>query len=325
MPEKSSARAIFKIAGLFALAATLSGCATLPADSKLETVDYLACLVTDGDATKPGLNDSSLYSLNQAVVTFGIKKSVSETNPAKFEAVASKLVKNKCNFIAVVGSRFTEFLEPLVSTSPQVHFLFVTDGSDKSLLKADLQNLAIYRVDVYEAGLLAGHLAASVSGNQQIGILCGNSVSASYLSGVRAGASAYDAENETNTTVNARNTAFSDVLMPYGCRDEIPKLDADYRMPFTLVGFGRDLFFDPALELLKPKVAATVIPQAGPRLFEAIASDLESEFIGGPLGSTVASLGNSGLVISAEHAIALPDGELEQLRTLAETYEMSFK
>ena len=324
VPEKSRKSSIAKIIGLIALGGLLSGCAELPKDAPIDAVTYRACLVTDGEATKPGLNDSSLYSLNQAVVTFGIKKTVNETNPSKFEAVVGKLLKAKCNLVAAIGSRFADFMVPLANANPETHFLFITEGSDRSLLKADLQNLASYRVDVYEAGLLAGYVAASISENSQLSTLCGNSVNASYLAGVRAGAVAFDVEQETSTTVNAGAEAFSDVLLPYGCRDEIP-LGTDYRTPFKLVGYGRDLYYEPELELAKPFVAATIIPQAGARLLEIIAADLESEYIGGTLGSTVATYGNGGLVISDEHALPLTSGELEKLRALAEEYETSFK
>jgi hypothetical protein len=77
--------------------------------------------------------------------------------------------------------------------------------------------------------------------------------------------------------------------------------------------------------MLKPQIAATVIPQAGPRLLELIADDLESEFIGGALGSVGASFTNGGLVISQEHDVPFPAGELEKLEALAETYEISLK
>ena len=324
MPEKSRKSSKAKIVGLIALAGLFSGCSELPKDAPVDEVSYRACLVTDGDATKPGLNDSSLYSLNQAVVTFGIKKTVSETNPSKFEANVGKFLNAKCNLVAVVGSHVTDFMVPMANANPETHFLFITEGSDRSLLNADLQNLASYRVDVYEAGLLAGYVAASISENRQLSTVCGNSVNASYLSGVRAGSEAFDLEQETITTLNAGTAAFSDVLIPYGCRDAIP-LGTDYRTPFKLVGYGRDLFFDNELELAKPFVAATIIPQAGSRLFEIIAADLESEYIGGTLGSTVATYGNGGLVISDEHNLQLPNGELEKLRALAEEYETSFK
>jgi hypothetical protein len=234
------------------------------------------------------------------------------------------LLKEKCNLIAIVGSRFTDYMVPLANSNPETHFLFITEASDRSLLKADLQNLASYRVDVYEAGLLAGYVAASISESRQLATLCGNSVNSGYLAGVRAGAAAFDVEQETNTTVNAGAVTFSDVLLPYGCRDEIP-LGTDFQTPFKLVGYGRDLYFEPELELVKPFVVATIIPQAGSRLLEIIAADLESEYIGGTLGSTVASYGNGGLVISDEHALPLPAGELEKLRVLAEEYETSFK
>lgn len=326
MPEKSLTRAILRVAGAFALAGLLSGCTTLPSDSKVETVEYQACLLTDGDARRPGIADSAVYSLNQAVVTFGIKKNIVESNPSKFEVASNTLVKAKCNLIAIAGSRFTPLIQPLVEANPDIHFLFITDGDDRSLLAANLENLAVYRIDVYESGLLAGHIAASVTANRQLGVVCGSAVNQQYLEGIRAGVEAYDLENETNTTVYSGTSmvAIADVLLPFGCRDQIPN-ETDNRMPFKLVGYGRDLYADPELSPSKSLVAATVVPQAGPRLFEIIAADLESEFIGGTLGSMVASFGNGGLVISDEHEVPLPSGELDALKLLAQQYETSFK
>lgn len=326
MPEIPENRAILKIAGFLALAGMLTGCSELPKDAPIESVDYRACLVTDGDATKPGLADSAVFSLNQAVVTFGIKKKVVESNPSKFVRTIGELVKSKCDFIAVVGSRFTALVQPQVEANPGTNFLFVTDGSDRQLLAANLENLAVYRVDVYEAGLLAGHLSASASETHELVVSCRGAVDLRYFDGVRAGARAFDAEAQTSTTVNSSGALLEnpDVMLVYGCRDEIPT-NGDDLARFKLVGYGLDLFFDPAIEIAKPSVLATVIPQAGARLLEAIGADLESEFIGGTLGSTVASYGNGGLIISDEHLVAYPAGELEKLKVLAEEYETTFK
>lgn len=326
VPKNLKSRPVTAAATLFALAGMLSGCSTLPADSPTEAVDYRACLVTDGDPNRIGINDSSLYSLNQAVVTFGIQKTVVATNPSKFETTMNRLVKAKCNLISVVGSRFAESLVGVVSANPETHFLFITDGLDPEILGTDLENLAVYRIDVYEAGLLAGHAAASFSENRELAIVCGSSVNVRYLDGVRAGVSAFDSQNKVTTrlTSDGNLNRLTDVILNYGCRDQIPTDDA-YVDSFKVVGFGRDLYFDPAFENQKALIAATVIPQAGPRLLELIAADLESEFIGGPLGSTVASFNNGGLLMSQEHEVAYPAGELDALKALATQYEISLK
>ena len=326
MPENFINRRVSVAAGLLALAGLLSGCSTLPADSKIEPVDYRACLVTDGAANLVGINDSSLYSLNQAVVTFGIQKTVVESNPAKFENTIKRLVKAKCNLISVVGSRFEASLTNFVAANPQTHFLFTTDGSDSKILRSDLDNLAVYRLDVYEAGLLAGHLAASFSENRELAVVCGNSVNLRYLAGVRAGVAAFDSESSLTTRVSTDGivSGLTDVVLNYGCLDQIP-ISETSTPSFKLIGFGRDIYLEPELETLKPQIAATVIPQAGPRLLELIAADLESEFIGGALGSVGASFTNGGLVISQEHEVPFPAGEIEKLEALAETYEISLK
>lgn len=326
MPEKSTRRPILKLAGFFALAGLLSGCATLPADSKVETVDYLACLVSDGDVTTTGLNESSLYSLNQAVVTFGIQKVVVETTPSKFKNEADKLAQKPCNLITIVGARFTDLVQPLVEANPDTNFLFITDESETALLSADLSNLAIYRVDLFEAGLLAGHIAASISETRQLAVVCKSAGDSQFYRGVQAGLLKFDEESGTTTSLNTKSLAAApiDVYLPFRCQDELPGI-LEAAGNYKMVGFGRDFFLAPKFSDYKEFVAATIIPQVGPRLFEAITADLESEFIGGTLGSLAATFGNAGLVVSEEHSLALPPGELEKLRSLAEQYEMSFK
>lgn len=326
MPENFINRRVSVAAGLLALAGLLSGCSTLPVDSKIEPVDYRACLITDGDASTTGLNESSLYSLNQAVVTFGIQKTIVESSPSKFSKNVDKLIKGSCNFIAIVGANFTDLIQPKVETNPNINFLFITDESETKLLSADISNLAIYRVDAYEAGLLAGHLAASITSTRQLSVVCDDAGDTLFYHGVVTGLRKFDEEFGTTTSANTHSMAVApvDVYLPYLCQNELPGILAAAGNS-KIVGFGRDLYLDPRLSESKEFVAATIIPQAGPRLFEAIASDLESEFIGGPLGSTVASLNNGGLAISQERDIAFPAGELEKLKALAMEYEISLK
>lgn len=325
MPENKPSRAIASISAVLAFAGLLSGCATLPEDATIEPVDYRACLVTDGAADRAGLNDSALYSLNEAVVSFGIKKTIIAANPSKFIKVTDKLIKAECHLIAVVGSRFSESLKDVVATNPATNFLFITDGSDRALVAEDLPNLVVYRIDLYEAGLLAGHIASSFTETRSLTVVC-NRTATPFLSGVKAGAAQFDLENGTLTLVNSglMQTPSSDVLLPYNCTKPIV-LQPDSPSNNKLVGYGRDLYLEPSLAEVKESIGATIIPGAGPRLLEAIAADLESEFIGGKLGSTTASFGNGGLLISDEHAIALPSGELQKLKDLAMAYETSFK
>ena len=327
MPENLKSRAVTTTAAVFALAGMLSGCSTLPADSPIEPVNYRACLVTDGNASTTGLNESSLYSLNQAVVTFGIQKTIVESSPSKFAKNLDKLVKQSCNFITIVGARFTDLLQPNVESNPNINFLFITDEPEARILSADLSNLAVYRVDIYEAGLLAGHLAASITATRQIAVVCEKAGDSLFHRGVNAGLRKYDEESGTTTSANTHSMSVApiDVYLAYRCQNELPGYLEAAAGSFKVVGFGRDFYFNPRLSDAKEFVAATIIPQAGARLFEAIAADLESEFIGGRLGSTVASFNNGGLVISQEHEVSLPAGELEKLQAVASDYEISLK
>jgi hypothetical protein len=120
-------------------------------------------------------------------------------------------------------------------------------------------------------------------------------------------------------------TAMSSMRVMVGCKDELNINSAGYTVLTRATGFGRDLFFNTSLGEQNKFVAATVVPQIAPRLLEVIASDLEGDFIGGSLGSAVASFGNGGLKISPEHEVPFPSNVLKQLEQLALDYEITLK
>lgn len=309
------------------LVATLaaSGCSSLPADAPITAVDYRACLVLEDDENRPGLNETSTYAVNQAVVTYGVKKTISTSTPQKLATAVKKLVKSECRLIIVVGSAFTTSLAPAVASNPETNFLLITDAKFDTFTGTDIQNLAVHRIDLYEAGLLAGNLAASLSEANEISAVCANTMNENYLQGLRAGAAEFDLSAETSTTISTEFIlqSGSDVLLPFGCLDELPTDTIGFRIPFIIIGFGRDLYLNKNLaESVRSRIHSTLIPQIGAKILEVIASDLENDFIGGLVGSTVGTFGTGGIALGDEHEIPW-DTTQERLAGLASKYEVS--
>lgn len=315
------------IAIVSALAVALSGCAQLPAPAPTSEVNYRACLITEGATDAMGVNEVADYAIKQAVATYGVKRTVQKSTPAKLASSVEKLNQQGCNLIVFSGDNYSPYIDDVVMTRPETNFVYLAQSAQPNLIRADRDNLAIYQIDMYEAGLLAGHLAASMSELNRVAILCEQPGRETFIEGVRAGVERFGADNsllvEFNVGIAASATSSMRVLV--GCKDEL-KINVDGSTVLTRVtGFGRDLYFNSVLGEQNKVVAATVIPQIAPRLLEVIASDLEGDFIGGSLGSAVASFGNGGLKVSPEREVTFPSNELKQLEQLALDYEITLK
>jgi basic membrane protein A len=327
VPENSAKFRFRLIASLSALTFALTGCSELPASAPITPVNYRACLVTEGSADDNAVNALADYSIKQAVVTYGIQRSVSQSTPAKFAATVKKMVAQKCNLVVVSGSGFASQLSTVVAAMPAENFVYLSDSSASELLKADLQNLSIYEIDLYEAGLVSGYVAASISVSHVVTMACGTRVSETYLEGARAGAARFDQVGMTNTRVNpAAGLAvdYTDVLLTAGCVGDLAPIGQDPKV-VAMIGYGPDLYLNQSLGDAKSRVATTVIPQIGSRLLEIIASDLEGDFIGGSLGSTVAHYGNGGLQLSPNHDFSLSGTVVNELQSVTTDYEAGLK
>ena len=324
MPEKFNRGRSARIACVLGLALALSGCAPLPNNAPVINVNYRACLFVQGDANSVGINELATYGLNQAVVTYGVQKTISVIEPSEFDATISK--SKKCNLVLIAGSSFNASIPAAVQAHPEINFVLLTDGEVGSLFKATPDNLAVYQVDQFEAGLLAGHLAASFSQSHEVLTVCDPKSVPKYLAGVRAGVAAFDLQTSTKTVLatDRMSTIAADVLVPLGCTDQIPDA-ASFQIAHVVVGYGRDLFFNQKFADSPARVATTIEPQVIAKVLEVIASDLEGDFIGGVLGSMTATFGNGGLALAAEHEVNLSGVELDRLKTAATDYETSSK
>lgn len=315
------------IALVASVALTLSGCAELPDPAPITPVDYHACLMTETATDSMGVNEVADYAMKQAVATYGVKRTVLRSSPAKFVGSVQKLHKQGCNLIVLTGDGFAPQVDEMVMTRPETNFLYITESAMPDLIRADRDNLALYQLDLYEAGLLAGHLAASMAELSTIAVLCELPEKRQFVSGIRAGISKFNdgSTAQVEFAAGAMASADASVRIAVGCDGELAVGSSDPNQAARFIGYGQDLYLNPILGEYKKNVAATIIPNVRPRILEVIASDLEGDFIGGSLGSVFAKFANGGLVISQEHEIAFPAGELDQLERIALDYETTLK
>ena len=315
MPEKKYRARL--IATLATLTLALTGCAELPKDAPISEVNYRACLETETDSDALGINEVADYSVKQAVVTYGVKRTVQKSSAKKFESNTSKLVKSGCNLIVLSGVGFSANVANVVASHPEVNFLYLTDRPESKLLAENLDNLAVYQIDVYEAGLLIGEIASSFSTDGRVASECLPPGRETLVAGIRAANPGFE--------ISKTAPSYSTVRVLLGCPGDQTINLADYSVAKKLVSFGGDLYLNPAFADAKPYIAATVIPSIRPRILEVIASDLEGDFIGGRLGSNVALYGNGGLTISSEHEVVYPTNLLKRLEQVALEYEVTLK
>ncbi|MFM2384827.1 MAG: hypothetical protein RL166_701 [Actinomycetota bacterium] len=314
------------IALVSALSLALSGCAELPAPAPISEVNYRACLVTEGATDAMGVNEVADYGIKQAVATYGVKRTVQKSSPAKLATNVEKLHKLGCNLFVLSGEGFSTYIDEIVMTRPETNFVYLAESAQPALIRADRDNLAIYQIDMYEAGLLTGHLAASMSELKTVAILCEQPGRETFIEGLRDGVERFGADNAVVVDFNLGPAATtSSMRVMIGCKGELEINGVGYTVLTRATGFGRDLYFNNVLGERNKFVAATLIPQIAPRILEVIASDLEGDFIGGSLGSAVASYGNGGLKVSPEHDVPFPSNELQQLEQLALDYEITLK
>lgn len=329
VPEKTFKQKSSLLAAISCLTLALTGCTSLPQDAPTLDVNYQSCLITQSATDAMGINEVADYAVKQAVVTYGVKRAVMQTKASKFASGVKTLVSKGCDLVVVSGRNFGSPLGAVVAANPEVNFLYIADIAQPKLVAADLSNLVVYQIDMYEAGLLAGHLAASMSEQHTLGILCTPVDYTKFLAGIRAGVSRHsvDSGSFTEIKVGELSGTMSSMRIAMGCKDELQFNGlADYSVDTRVIGFGLDLYNNTDLVVDNKKfVAATVIPNLAPRILEIIASDLEGDFIGGTLGSTVGNYGNGGLLISAEHEVPYPVNELKKLEQLAQDYEVTLK
>jgi len=333
VPEKSSTMKPSRLAMISIAVLLLTGCAELPSDAPVTPVDYKACVVEQKAESLSPLAELADYGVKQAVVTYGIGRSVFTVTDSQFRATVQKQLKQKCSLFVVSGVGFENQLVEVAKMNPSANFVYISDQSSSALVFANLENLVVFSADTFEAGLITGFLAAGLTDNGRV--LTGVCPVPSFIEPFKAG---YDdgivkySSLSGNPVENIRyfdtlpaNGPFQpDVALIGGC----PKSETTYVLNNTeakWVGYGRDLYTDSSMSKLKTRLAANIEPQIGAKVLELIGADLEGDFIGGTFGSFHATYGNGGLQLSPEHDINIPPALIELLKTAALDYETSLK
>lgn len=315
-------------ASLFALTA----CASLPADAPIEKVDYRACLITQDDpfGRATGLGELSEYGVKQAVVTYGVGFEKVSSTKEKFAAGVKSLAKKGCNAIVATGPDFGNQVATSAVANPSINFLYVGADQDMAVVDGSVGNLAVYRVDLFEAGMVQGYVAASLSKSNRVGLFSQPEVNdAGIQAGVRAGVGIYDFEHGTQTSVmilgflpsNSESAEAADVVLIPSNADITRALPAIVSSKVTLVALGGDLYENDEVKEVRSQIFASVHLEVAARIMEMIAADLEGEFIGGSLGSTVATFGNGGIKLSPEHEQNYANGLVDAIQKFTLDYE----
>ena len=328
MPENSSRRKASLIAWISVATFALAGCAELPNAAPTTPVDYRGCVLSQSDSSDSTLAEVSNYSMNQAAVTYGIKRTDLEVTSAKLNSGVKKLAKAGCQLVVVSGSGFGSAMPATASSFPDINFIYVSERAEPEISAANLDNLVSYGVDLYEVGIISGYLAADLSQLHYVSLGCSSEIGETLLSGARFGASNFDSEHDVTTRVVARagtmataETSLPDVELVAGCAKSFVANDSVR----AYIGYGRDNYLDTRFETAKNKIATTVVPQLGSKILEVVASDLEGDFIGGNLGSVTATYGNGLLALSPDRDIAINAETLTKLQTVVADYEATLK
>jgi hypothetical protein len=328
VPENSSRRKASLIAWISVASVALAGCAELPNAAPITPVDYRGCVLSQSDSNDSTLSEVATYSMNQAAVTYGIKRTDLEVTSGKLTSGVKKLAKAGCQLVVVSGSGFGSAIASTASDFPKVNFIYVSEKAEPKISAANLDNLVAYGVDLYEVGIISGYLAADLSQLHYVSLGCSSEIGETLLLGAKYGASKFDSENAVETKVVARvgtmvtsETVLPDVELLAGCAKSFVANDAVR----AYIGYGLDNYLDSRFETVKNKIATTVVPQLGSKIMEVVASDLESDFIGGNLGSVTATYGNGLLTLSPDRDIAIDADTLTKLQTVVADYEATLK
>ena len=196
--SRSSAAKALSLAAVSAL--VLSGCAAAPEEAPVaaETVDFLACAVSDeGNWNDKSFNEAVYTGLTQAETELGVQISALESaTPEDFEPNLQASVDAGCDLIIGVGFALGDAITKISAENPTVNFALVDSTSESPNVKALLFETA-------EAGFLAGYASADFSTSKTLGTYGGlpfPSVT-DFMTGFYFGAMQWGMDNDTEVTV----------------------------------------------------------------------------------------------------------------------------
>jgi basic membrane protein A len=200
-----NASAAFALLGASAL--VLSGCAAAPeatptqsaTETQAETIDYLACAVSDeGSWNDKSFNESVYDGLLQAQSQLGVQIADAESNSAEdFAPNLQAMIDQGCDITFAVGFNLVADVNAAAAANPEVQFVTIDGWSEGNAnLKPVVYNMA-------ESSYLAGYLAAAYSTTKIIGTYGGLQIPAvtDFMDGYYYGAMAYAKDTGTSVKV----------------------------------------------------------------------------------------------------------------------------
>ena len=195
-------RALASLALVGASALVLAGCAAAPEEGGgEETVDYLACAVSDeGSWNDKSFNEAAYEGLTKAEDELGVQIADAESaSPEDFETNLTAMVDEGCDVIFAVGFNFSidNVIFDFATANPESQFVWI-DGWNQG--EANLKPIG-YAMN--QSSFLAGYLAAAYSTTKVVGTYGGMQIPAvtDFMTGYYNGAKYYEAETGTAVTV----------------------------------------------------------------------------------------------------------------------------
>ena len=198
--SRSSAAKALSLAAVSAL--VLSGCAAAPDETAEETesVDFLACAVSDvGPWEDNSFNESVYDGMIAAEAELNVQISLLESAGAEnIKPNLQQMVDQGCDLVIAVGYNGEGPVNEMAEANPSVNFVTV-DGFNLG----EYPNLQAFTYPMQESGYLIGYVAASLSETGTIGTYGGMQFGTvtSFMDGFYYGAKAYNEETGSDVKV----------------------------------------------------------------------------------------------------------------------------
>jgi basic membrane protein A len=198
--SRSSAAKALSLAAVSAL--VLSGCAAAPDETAEETesVDFLACAVSDvGPWEDNSFNESVYDGMIAAEAELNVQISLLESaSPESIKPNLQQMVDQGCDLVIAVGFNGDGPVKEMAAANPDINFVTV-DG-----FNADgLTNLQAFTYPMHESSYLIGYVAASLSETGVISTFGGEQYGSvtTFMDGFYYGAMAYNKETGSDVKV----------------------------------------------------------------------------------------------------------------------------
>ena len=180
-------------------AATSTATATATEEPAAETIDYLACAVSDeGSWNDKSFNESVYDGLVMAETQLGTQIAEAESNSAEdFQPNLQAMVDQACDITFAVGFNLVADVNAIAAANPDMSFVTIDGWSEGNAnLKPVVYNMA-------ESSYLAGYASAAYSTTKVVGTYGGLQIPAvtDFMDGFYYGAMAWGKDNGVEVTV----------------------------------------------------------------------------------------------------------------------------